>query len=503
LFVRPAVLLEENTRYVVAFRDLQTTDGEAIDPSESFRKLRDGEVDADGTLAERRPRFEEVFGLLEDAGVARDSLTLAWDFRTASSDGLHGRMLKMRADAIDEVGREGPALQFDPMEDVERFRKTDDGSGEPVDEHIGLQIEGTFDVPHYMEETDDDRSWIFHLDEEGEVVQNGSRSAKFLMRVPHAALDGEEVGVILYGHGLLGSRDEIRSSVWSRVAQQYNYIFIATDWTGMAAADQQTAIAATSDVTNFQGIADRMHQGILEFLMLGRTAKYRLDDLPVLKDAGVDINTDDVFYAGGSQGGIYGQTFMALSTELTRGFLAVPGNNYSTLLQRSVNFDQFLQAMEITYPSPADRAIGIGAMQLLWTGTDPVSYAGHIEQDPLIEGAPDKDVLLTPSKGDYQVAVVTNEVVARSEVGIPLMEPYDDMQTPWNVPTASYPHDESATILFDFGNPWPMRQNRPPTADGDDPHDNLAQVDRAGELIDSFLRGGEIIDICEMGTCDF
>ncbi|MFB6350837.1 MAG: hypothetical protein ABEN55_20175, partial [Bradymonadaceae bacterium] len=64
-------------------------------------------------LAERQARFEEVFGLLEQADVARESLTLAWDFHTASGDGLRGPMLSMREQAIEATGQKGPALSYE------------------------------------------------------------------------------------------------------------------------------------------------------------------------------------------------------------------------------------------------------------------------------------------------------------------------------------------------------------------------------------------------------
>jgi len=501
LIVRPARILEENTRYVVAFRDLETDDGTPIEASEAFAKLRDERVEPGTVLAERQSRFEEIFGILEGAGVARDSLTLAWDFRTGSGDGIRGRMQQMRRDALEEVGEKGPELNFDSA-DVQEFSRPEAGEGE-TDEHIGLDIAGTFEVPHYMREADDGRNWVFNLGEDGGVRQNGTRDAQFLMRVPHSALEGEPAGVVVFGHGLLGSRDQLRFGPWGELADRRNFVLVATDWTGMASGDQGTAIAATTDISNFQGIADRVHQGILEFLLLARSAEGRIPELEALTSRGVTVDPDDVFYVGASQGGIYGQTFMALTKTVERGFLVVPGNNYSTLLKRSVNFDRFLESMRGSYDTAATRTIGIGAMQLLWSGTDPVSYATHIERDPIVSGPSDKDVLLTPSKGDFQVAVVTNEVLARSDAGIPLMEPYEEMHSPWRVSTAAYPHDESGIMLFDFGNPWPERRNRPPRQEGDDPHDNLGEVEDVGVLIDSFLRDGEIVDICGSGTCEF
>lgn len=502
LIVRPAQILEENTRYIVAFRDLQTRDGSAIEASDAFAKLRDGEVEPGSVLARRTSRFEEVFEILDGAGVARESLTLAWDFRTASADGLRGRMQKMRTDALEEVGEKGPSLDFEEA-DIQEYAEPGNGGDGETHEHIAFDIEGTFEVPHYMTEVTDSRNWAFNLDENREVTQNGTRKAKFLMRVPRAALEGEPAGVILYGHGLLGNRNAVKYGPWAKLADQQNYVLIAADWTGMASGDQQTALAATTNISYFQGIADRMHQGILEFLLLARSSKHRLPELEALTSRGANVDGEEVFYAGASQGGIYGQTFMALTETVSRGFLVVPGNNYSTLLKRSVNFDRFLENMRNFYDTAATRTIGIASMQLLWTGTDPVTYATHIEKDPIVSGPSDKDVLLTPSKGDYQVAVVTNEVLARSDSGIPVLEPYDEMHTPWNISTASYPHDESGIILFDYGNPWPMRRNRPPLEEGDDPHDNLGEVDEVGTLIDSFYRDEEIVDICGGGPCTF
>lgn len=45
--------------------------------------------------------------------------------------------------------------------------------------------------------------------------------------------------------------------------------------------------------------------------------------------------------------------------------------------------------------------------------------------------------------------------------------------------------------------------NLPLDGDLDDPHDNLAQDDGAGTLINSFLRGEQIVDIRGGSTCDF
>ena len=48
-----------------------------------------------------------------------------------------------------------------------------------------------------------------------------------------------------------------------------------------------------------------------------------------------------VAYDGNSQGGILGGALTAIATDWTHSVLGVPGMNYSTLLQRSSDFDTY------------------------------------------------------------------------------------------------------------------------------------------------------------------
>ena len=59
------------------------------------------------------------------------------------------------------------------------------------------------------------------------------------------------------------------------------------------------------------------------------------------------LNTSQLFYNGNSQGGIMGGALTAVSPDFTRASLGVPAMNYSVLLPRSVDFDQFAA---ILYP---------------------------------------------------------------------------------------------------------------------------------------------------------
>lgn len=505
LLVRPAVILDEATRYIVAFRGLKHRDGSAIEPSEAFQRLRSGTTRPGGSLAARQQRFDEIFDLLEGAGVDRQNLTLAWDFVTASSEAIHGRMLQMRDRGFEITGPKGPKLTID---EVERHVPSDDDTSRPVDPNKALLVTGTFRVPRFMERVEIDglNGWVFHLDDEGNPTQNGWKESPFWLVVPHSAINdapqgqgpvtgnGKAHGLFQYGHGMLWAGEAVDRDYNRRIANEHNFLaFGATLW-GMSEEDQQTAIGAVSNLSKFQFMGDRLHQGMLEYLLLARAIKKRLADTQVASDYGLNIDEDELYYTGISQGGIFGGTYMALSTDAERGHLGATGSNYSLLLDRSRNFDRFFDIMKGSYPNRLDQLIGVATIQLLWGQTDSVSYMRHIRAEPFAN-TPSHDVMLVPAKGDPQVAPITNEITARTDIGIAVMDNY-----PRDVPmvdTVSYPHDGSGLVMYDFGNDRPAPGNHPPKNNGDDPHEKPRQQAWHNEQMVHFWRTGEIINTCD------
>ena len=81
--VQPAIPLNSSTRYIVGVAGLvDDVTREPLVGWPSFVALRDGHV-APGVSPERAVRFDdEVFPVLEAAGMTRSSLQLAWDFTT-------------------------------------------------------------------------------------------------------------------------------------------------------------------------------------------------------------------------------------------------------------------------------------------------------------------------------------------------------------------------------------------------------------------------------------
>src|SRR3546814_6048338 len=74
----------------------------------------------------------------------------------------------------------------------------------------------------------------------------------------------------LYGHGLLGSHDEVGAGNVRDMAQEHNMTFCAVDWIGMASDDILNVALDLLDMSHFPTLPDRGQQGFLNFMFLGR-----------------------------------------------------------------------------------------------------------------------------------------------------------------------------------------------------------------------------------------
>lgn len=497
VFVRPAEILKENTRYVVAFRNLVDRDGARVLPSKAFAALRDGVADRSEypNLGDRQARFDTLFADLEAEGVDRATLQLAWSFNTASSKSLHGDMLDVRRKGFEAAGPDGPELTLDTVEEYT----------EEQNEHIWLNIEGTMRVPHFMEEWGENRfgqsHFNMHRGDDGRPTQNGWRDAEVWIRVPHSAKSGRPHGLVLYGHGQQGRGSQVRGGDKGPVANGNDLIFFACDLVGMSRAEENLTPSILLDMNFFPWISERLHQGLLEYLLLVKAMMHRAADTEAFSARGVQVDPSRVYYSGISQGGIFGGTFMALSTDVMRGHLGVPGVHYATLINRSRNFAVLGMILAGGYDTINDRRVVMMAVQQLWNRTDPVSYYRHISAEPF-EDDPPRQVLLAPAKGDPQVSVLTTEVVARSGLGVEVLENYDVERTVPLTEPVPFPHTGSGLVLWSYGNPWPAPGAQPPVDDGmGDPHGKPRKDDEHNRQMVHFWETGEIIDVCNGAPC--
>lgn len=506
LYLRPAVILEENTRYIVAFRNLETTDGDPIERSPAFDAYLTGDAVFEEELAWRQERFDEIFDLLDGAGIDRDELTLAWDFHTGSTEGLHSDLLHVIERGLAYADDEGIPLEITSV------------TANTPDEHayIAYEISGFFTVPHFLEESDRSHhlSYLLVRDEDGIPTITGTRDAQFWLQIPHTAVDGTPHGLVKYGHGMLGRGNQVTGGFNSKMAFENELIFFAASFTGFSTEDVPQAIEALGDPTQFEEISDRMHQGVLEYALLTRAMRDQLHELPNLdlledeEDLELAVDEDRIYYSGISQGGIYGVTYVAVDPLITRGHFGVPGHNYSTLMERSSNFYGgasigYSDVIANSFSDRVDQSMVIPVIQLLWDKIDPVSYMRRLTAEPFYD-----DIVnyghFGVAKADYQVAVVTKEITARSGIDIPILENYDrERGEPWGVDVATYPHSGSGVILYDFDNPWPAPGNIDPKDDLGDPHGLPRRLDEHNDQIIQFWDDEVIVDVCGGEPCHF
>jgi len=514
LIVRPAKNLLEGHRYIVALRNLRDARGARIEPGAVFAAYRDGVPTDVPALEARRPQLESVLATLAAAGVARRDLYLAWDFTVASGRNLAERMLHIRDDAFASLAGGVPAFAVTSVENLTPA----------ADARIARRIRGTFDVPLYLTGTGAPGSRFRGADGLPQTAPNalpvrgGTLQASFVCNVPRAvSADGNDpvtpgrAGV--YGHGLLGDADEVNAGNVKDFSNEHRFVFCATPWIGMAEEDTGNAVTILNDFSSFATLADRVQQGILDFLFLARLQKdprgFASDPAFRMGASGTPvIEPGAVYYDGNSQGGIIGGAATAVSTEWTRAVLGVPGMNYSTLLRRSVDFDIFQTILKFNYPDALDQTVLLSVVQMLWDRAEANGYAQHMTSDPY-PGTPAHEVLLHVAFGDHQVADVTAEIEART-IGARLYQPAlapgrhsSGANAYFALPAIpSFPWNGSAMVYWDSGaTPAAPLTNTPPRL-GNDPHERPRRQPSARLQKSEFLKpGGAVVDVCGGAPC--
>lgn len=448
LIVRPGRRLDDGTRYIVAFRNLTDVDGTPIRPRLGFRAVRDGGGEAElaaacgaacaARIVARRAAFGDVFERLEANGVDPASLILAWDFTTASTQALTGWIRAVRDQAF-ALGT--PAFTVTSV---------DDGpGGAGRNANIFRRVQGTFQAPLFM--TADAPGSRLNL--VGDVpAQNGFATVPFVVDIPHVAVNlggsPQPARPTLWGHGLLGSRTQVTSL--SLLAQSYNFVIAGVDMQGMSSADLPVIGTLIQDLSLFHFIPERLHQGFLNHLLLGRllgdgTSGFNAD--PAFQMGGVPlIDTTEVYYSGGSQGGIFGVAIMSIAEEFKRGFVAVPGANYSTLLHRSIDFNPYLALQRAAYPDRLDEEILLALIQQLWDRAEPQGYMSHLTAGTLSDPPVPHKVLVHMATHDSEVSNLSTEIMVRS-LGIPQVTPVH--RTFFQIPEMAAPFDGSAFVEVD------------------------------------------------------
>lgn len=485
--IRPVVRLKDATRYIVAIRRVVDANGKRLSPTPAFKALRDGErLDTEPSVGRRREHYADIFGKLEAAGVEKSDLQIAWDYTTASRESNTRWLVHMRDDALKVVGEEGPEYTITKVE-------------MDPNPNIWKRIHALFKVPLYLDQPGPGGKLVFGAD--GLPKQNGWAEYEVVIHIPNSVKNGEPAALLQNGHGLLGSKHEGENGYLAELSNKKNYVSFSVDLVGFAGDDVSGVIDSlgTGDIGKFRAIVDRQHQGVLNSLLAMRMMKGRF-----WKDAEAQYNGESVidpeqsYYRGDSQGGIFGTTYMALTTDVPRGLLGEPGLPYNLLLNRSTDFGPFFVVLKVVFRSGMDIQLAMGLVQMHWDRTEPNGYVPYIVKDTL-PNTPPHEVLLHVAIGDYQVTPLGAHIIARSteakNVG-----PVN--RSVWGLEEASEPFTGSGLVEFEFYLPDSPKTNTPPSGPSDDdPHDKVRVLYVAHEQTDTFLRTGVIQNYC-VGPCD-
>jgi len=529
LIIHPAENLTDGDRYIVALRHLHDDKGNIVEPNAAFKAYRDGTAPSTDPRADH---MNNIFVNLDEAGVSRSDLYLAWDFTTASTKNVTGRLLAIRDDAFKQLG--DPTMTDAPGSKAPAF--TVDSVQENPSAGLQRRISGHFTVPCYIAPTcepptkcdqvsqgvvnDCPTPGQFLLDPTNPdatptQVPGQTYQANFICNVGQKAYAAhDKMRPVEYGHGLFGSADEVNSGPQQTMTIDHGMMYCATDWTGMATADVPNAVAALQDMSRFPWLTDRVQQGELNFLYLARlmvhpqgfssNAAFQWTDGSSYQGQSF-IDTTEPYYDGNSQGGIYGGTVCAISVDVKHCVLGVPGMDYAILLPRSsdyvaeksvtqfdpTTFDPtdptsavgYSELFDSSYPDQSQRLLVLDLAQTLWDRSDPDGYATHMTGG--LPNTPTHQVLLQVAYGDHQVANITAETEART-IGASGFAPpleadrYGPYKDPfWGIPTVSGgATDGSAITLFDSG---PVRDIQPGQNQGTDWPPTTDTPNRSGQ----------------------
>ncbi|GAA2016261.1 hypothetical protein GCM10009839_09700 [Catenulispora yoronensis] len=405
LLVHPARDFTPGHHYVVGVRNLRDTAGAAIAAPAPFARILGRELPHNDPLWQRQQEIKPVLRALARDGVRTSrasGLYLAWSFTVASTTSLTGDLTAIRDSAFAQLHGAAPAFTVTAVTDQTPAQ----------DPNIARVVDGVVEVPSYLSQPGGPTGSVFHRAPDGRPAQlpGNVQTARFRCEIPRAAFTTPSQAS-LYGHGLLGSRNEVGSGNVRAMAGEHDFTFCATDWIGMAAEDQNTVVTALESLSTFSATTERVQQGVLDALFLGRDlvhpAGFASD--PAFRTADGRPLLDPragVVYDGNSQGGILGGVLVAESQDVKRGVLGVTAMNYSVLLNRSVDFTALQPALDAGYPDKLEQQIVFQVMQMLWDHAETDGYAEHL--------ADHHQVLMDVAFGDHQVANVAADVEART-----------------------------------------------------------------------------------------
>lgn len=548
-FLRPGVALLEGHRYIVAVRNIVDAQGAAVEAEPVFAAIRDRRPTDIPQVDARGQQLEPVLARLEQLGVVREELVLAFDFTVMSTHSLTWEMLSMRDQALAWVDQQIDA-------DVQTFTVTVEDEVNPScadpTNPVWKIIEGTFQVPLFLDRDNfgvvpdangnpigewPQLSFLLR-DPDGDPTWNDLSDAPFGLAIPCSVFNDpagpRALPGMLLGHGLFGDGiGMVRGVTQSSGLGGFDYIAVGTNWSGLSRLEvvdalgngggasllQSFVVKVISDPDTFEALPDRLRQGQVASLVLTRllaTGALQMD--PAIRGPNGELPIDpsgDPVYFGVSLGGIMGTFHAALSQDIGKFNVDVPAVNFTLLLQRATPFIPFQTFVELLNPDPLQQVLGIHLQGDLWARGEPVGYVNHVTGNRLspLPDTPAKQMLVTAALHDQQVANLASQALG-SSLGVGVHEG-SAMKGLAGMPDTTGPQDSAYivydTAAFDLSDPVqqasgiiPPLVNRPAVSNRCDPHNRRQVIPASVSQLLTFLPpGGKIENFCsDDGVCN-
>jgi hypothetical protein len=493
LFLRPAQRLTGGHRYAVAItKAVKGADGNDLPIPPGFAALRDGKHTDHALLEAERPRFAAVLEALDSAGYPADDLVVAWEFTVASDDFIHQDMIAARDAAV--AALDNHTIQFTITKD------SGSGSGSAATTRI---IEGTLDAPLFLTDGGDAvMQPVVARDSNNLPMMQGWYQIPFAAIVPPCAYSSPTpVGMVIYGHGLMGAATEVEGGTQQTTASSLCMVFAATDLRGMSTQDLAAVATALNDGTHADQVMEVLEQGLVNQVTLVRALRTTFAQT-LFVDANngnkVLVDPTNVVYYGLSQGGIFGTSIMAYDPTLTLGVLGVGAANYSMLLDRSSDWPTYRSILSAAYPDSLDDTMLLSLFQMRWDKTEGAGIVNSVLAGSPTSPQP-KQLLMQIALSDNQVPNIGSYWQARS-MGIPVIGPTP--VTPWGLTVQQTPITTgSAMIIMDGGAPPAPATNVPAPAQNPSMHDLTRTQPATWRQMHDFYTTGMIVNECA-GACE-
>ncbi len=379
------------------------------------------------------------------AGLKQEDIWAVWHYQTASKVWTTGVLEQLRAVTMaltspKPLGITVDSAEIDPKY-ADRLPKLSPVLSSvqvtiaPLHPDIAVRLRGTFQVPLFLTGTGPE-SRLNWSGKSAEVLQNGLAWRQFTMVIPPSALTNESAPRLgLYGHGFLrGAWVEMGHGVGSaefvtHFAAAAGLVLAGTDWWGLSQSDLGTALGVVQDFNKIPQLTEKLVQAAIGPIALSRALQGALVSdvrLQVKTASGAvrplfDAKADLVYY-GNSLGGIMGTTMVAVHPDIRRATMNVAAGVWSTLMNRSSNFNTFLELMAQSLPDPFAQQVVLALLQSQWDLSDPVQFARHVVAEPFDGTVSGRQALWPVSWGDSQVPNLASGMLARAS-GAPLLAP--------------------------------------------------------------------------------